>query len=94
MNGHDLTQIGYREGPLCGHALRVAKHLTRAGMSETEVLQLLADVLANPVKLTAFLQAVTSSLTVDDQLDLAGMTGLAYSLRSIDASDITLTTRL
>lgn len=49
MNGHDLTQIGYREGPLCGHALRVAKHLMRAGMSETEVLQLLADVLANPL---------------------------------------------
>ena len=34
MNGHDLTQIGYREGPLCGHALRVAKHLMRGRSPE------------------------------------------------------------
>jgi len=49
MNGHDITNLGYREGPLTGHALRVAKRLQRDGMSETEILQLLADVLANPL---------------------------------------------
>lgn len=75
-NGGDLARIGNQQRLVAAIADKV----------------LSADVLANPAKLTAFLQAATSSLTVDDQLDLAGMTGLAYGLRSIDASDITLTT--
>ena len=49
MNGHDLTDLGYHEGPLVGHALRVAKRLLRDGMSQTEVLRFLADVLADPL---------------------------------------------
>ncbi|MGC4031887.1 MAG: RtcB family protein [Tepidisphaeraceae bacterium] len=49
MNGHDITNLGYREGPLTGHALRIAKRLSRNGMSNAEILQFLADVLANPL---------------------------------------------
>lgn len=75
-NGGDLARIGNQQRLVAAIAGKV----------------LSADVLANPAKLTAFLQAATSSLTVDDRLDLAGMVGLAYSLRSIEASDITLTT--
>ena len=75
-DGGDLARIGNQQRLVAAIADKV----------------LSADVLANPAKLTAFLQAATSSLTVDDRLDLAGMVGLAYGLRSIDAGDITLTT--
>ena len=49
MNGRDLTILGYREGPLVGHALRVARHLTRLKMREPEVLALLKQVIENPL---------------------------------------------
>ena len=49
MNGHDLTALGYRSGPLVGHALRVARRLTRAKMSEADILTLLAQVIKDPL---------------------------------------------
>jgi len=51
-----------------------------------------ADVLTNPGKLVPFLSAATSSLTVDSQLSIADMTGLAYNLRNIDRGNITFVT--
>ena len=48
MNGRDLTNLGYREGPLVGHALRTAKHLSKQKMSEAEILALLKSVHERP----------------------------------------------
>lgn len=75
-NGGDLARIGNQQ------------RLVAAIVDQV----LSADVLANPVKLTAFLEAATSSLTVDEGLDLVGLTGLAYGLRSVRAGDVTLMT--
>jgi tRNA-splicing ligase RtcB len=49
MNGRDLTNLGYQEGPLVGLALRVARHLARNKMSEADILSLLAQVLERPM---------------------------------------------
>ncbi len=51
-----------------------------------------ANVLANPGKLVRFLSAATSSLTVDNGMSVADMTGLAYNLRNIDRHNITFVT--
>src|SRR6476646_8132683 len=47
MNGRDITALGYREGPIVGLALRVAKRL-RKSMRQDEVLDTLKRVLENP----------------------------------------------
>ena len=75
-NGGDLDRIGNQQ--------RLMAAIVDQVMS--------ADVLANPAKLTGFLSAATSSLTVDDGLDLAGLTGLVWGLRSVGAGDVTLMT--
>lgn len=75
-NGGDLARIGNQQRLLAAIANQV----------------LSAEVLASPARLTAFLSATTASLTVDSGLDLVGMTGLAYGLRSVRADDITLMT--
>jgi tRNA-splicing ligase RtcB len=58
MNGRDITALGYREGPIVGLALRVAKRLKKR-MTETEALALLKAVLENP-------QAHASEATVSE----------------------------
>ncbi len=50
------------------------------------------DVLTDPGKLVAFLSAATSSLTTDDDMSIANMTGLAYNLRNISRGNITFMT--
>jgi LCP family protein required for cell wall assembly len=75
-NGGDLARLGNQQRLLSA----VANHV------------LSADVLADPGKLTAFLSAATGSLTVDSGWNLAGMSGLAFGLRSIRADDITFLT--
>src|SRR5204862_1909521 len=47
MNGRDITALGYREGPIVGLALRVAKRLKKS-MSQDEVLAKLKQVLEQP----------------------------------------------
>jgi LCP family protein required for cell wall assembly len=75
-NGGDLARLGNQQRLLAAVANQV----------------LSADVLANPAKITGFLSAATSSLTVDSGLNLVGMTGLAYGMRSVRAGDITFMT--
>jgi tRNA-splicing ligase RtcB len=47
MNGRDITALGYREGPIVGLALRIAKRLKKS-MSQDEVLAKLKQVLEQP----------------------------------------------
>jgi tRNA-splicing ligase RtcB len=47
MNGRDITALGYREGPIVGLALRIAKRLKKR-MSEQKVLDELKAVLNEP----------------------------------------------
>ncbi len=47
MNGRDITQLGYREGPIVGLALRIAKRAIK-GMSRAELDAKLVAVLATP----------------------------------------------
>jgi tRNA-splicing ligase RtcB len=47
MNGRDITALGYREGPIVGLALRVAKRLKKR-MPEHEALAALKAVLDDP----------------------------------------------
>jgi tRNA-splicing ligase RtcB len=47
MNGRDITALGYREGPIVGLALKVAKRL-RKRMSQDETLKELKAVLHEP----------------------------------------------
>src|SRR4051794_39492090 len=47
MNGRDITALGYREGPIVGLALRIAKRLKKR-MPEHEALDALKAVLADP----------------------------------------------
>ena len=75
-NGGDLDRIGDQQ------------RLIAAIVSQV----LSANTLANPARLTSFLSAATSSLTVDKGLNLATLTGIAYSLRSVRAGNITFMT--
>ena len=75
-NGGDLDRIGDQQRLIAAIA--------------TQVLS--ADTLANPAKVTSFLSAATSALTVDKGLNLMTLSGIAYSLRSIRANDITFMT--
>ena len=75
-NGGDLDRIGDQQRLIAAIASQV----------------LSADTLANPAKVTSFLSAATSSLTVDKGLNLVTLTGIAYSLRSIRANSITFMT--
>lgn len=75
-NGGDLDRIGDQQRLIAAIANQV----------------LSADTLANPAKVTSFLSAATSSLTVDSGLNLVTLSGLAYSLRSVRANDITFMT--
>jgi tRNA-splicing ligase RtcB (3'-phosphate/5'-hydroxy nucleic acid ligase) len=47
MNGRDITALGYREGPIVGMALRIAKRLKKR-MSQQETLDTLKSVLQQP----------------------------------------------
>ena len=47
MNGRDITALGYREGPLVGLALRIAKRAIKR-QSRTEVDEALKAILATP----------------------------------------------
>jgi LCP family protein required for cell wall assembly len=46
------------------------------------------DVLTNPVKLASFVDAATSNLTVDQNLDVAGMRGEAFAMRNLRGGDV------
>ncbi len=93
LDGHTALQLARARHGNIGDGGDLARIGNQQRLVAAIVGQVLsADVLANPVKLTAFLEAATSSLTVDAGLDLAGLTGLAYSLRSVRAGDITLMT--
>ena len=50
------------------------------------------DVLGSPPRLVSFLDAATQSLTVDSGLDITTLTGLAFSAKSIEPSNIVLMT--
>lgn len=75
-NGGDLDRIGNQQRLIAAIANQV----------------LSANVLANPTKLLSFLDAATKSLHVDSGLSLSTMAGIAYSLHSIRANDITFMT--
>ena len=75
-NGGDLDRIGNQQRLIAAIANQV----------------LSANTLTNPGKITSFLSAATSSLTVDKGLNLMTLTGIAYSLHSIRANDITFMT--
>ena len=75
-NGGDLDRIGNQQRLIAAIVNQV----------------LSADTLGNPAKITSFLSAATSSLTVDKGLNLVGLTGIAYSLHSVRANDITFMT--
>src|SRR5688500_16103172 len=47
MTGRDITALGYREGPIVGLALKVAKRLKKR-MPEEEALKALKAVLDDP----------------------------------------------
>lgn len=75
-NGGDLDRIGNQQRLIAAIVNQV----------------LSAHVLTNPAKVTAFLSAATKSLTVDSGLNLVTLTGIAYSLHSVRADDITFMT--
>lgn len=75
-NGGDLDRIGNQQRLIAAIVNQV----------------LSADTLANPAKITSFLSAATESLTVDNGLNLVTLTGIAYSLHSVRAGDITFMT--
>jgi len=47
MNGRDITALGYREGPIVGLALRIAKRLKKS-MPQQQALDALKAVLDDP----------------------------------------------
>jgi tRNA-splicing ligase RtcB len=49
MNGHDITQLGYREGPIVGLALRIAKRAIKQ-MPRAQVDQILVEIHGSPEK--------------------------------------------
>src|SRR4051812_32324724 len=52
MNGRDITALGYREGPIVGLALKIAKRVIKKH-SQEEVYATLSAVLAEPMKFAA-----------------------------------------
>ncbi|MBL0885883.1 LCP family protein [Myceligenerans sp. I2] len=76
-DGSDLGRIGRQQQFLAA--------LVRTVMS--------ADTLANPGKTLSFIDAVTSSMTMDDKTArLDNLTGLAYSLRNLGPGSVTFLT--
>jgi LCP family protein required for cell wall assembly len=51
-----------------------------------------ADVLANPLRLNAFLEAVTSAVSVDDTVTASQLRSLALQMRSVRPDDIVFMT--
>ena len=49
MNGRDITQLGYREGPIVGLALRIAKRAIKQ-MPREQMNQILTAILTTPEK--------------------------------------------
>jgi tRNA-splicing ligase RtcB len=52
VNGRDITQLGYREGPIVGLALRIAKRAIKR-MPRAELDEKLRQILANPESLAS-----------------------------------------
>ncbi|MBO0609157.1 LCP family protein [Myceligenerans salitolerans] len=76
-DGSDLSRIGRQQELLAA--------LVRTVLS--------ADTLANPTKTLSFVDAVTSSMTMDDETaQLDNLTGLAYSLRGLSPDAVTFLT--
>ncbi|MDT0331703.1 LCP family protein [Nocardiopsis lambiniae] len=50
-----------------------------------------SETLADPAKLTAFLESALSSVTVDEGLDTATINQLAYQMRDVDLTEVTFT---
>jgi len=75
-NGGDLDRIGNQQRLIAAIVNQV----------------LSADTLTNPGKVTSFLSAATSSLTVDSGLNVVTLAGIAYSLHNVRANDITFMT--
>ncbi|MBE1876391.1 LCP family protein [Myceligenerans sp. TRM 65318] len=76
-DGSDLGRIGRQQQLLAS--------LVRTVLS--------ADTLTNPGKTLSFVDAVTSSMTMDDETArLDNLTGLAYSLRNLSADAVTFLT--
>ena len=70
---------------------RIARQHEFLGALVRKVLS--SDVLSSPLALGRFLDAVTSSLTVSAELaDPGTLLGLAWSLRGLDAADLSFTT--
>lgn len=76
MSGSDLERIGNQQ--------RLLQAMVTAVLSKS--------VLTDFPELLAFLSATTSSLTVDSELSVMDLAGLAYSLRGIGPSDTTFMT--
>lgn len=76
-DGSDLGRIGRQQ--------EVMASLARKVLSQ--------DVLTNPAKTLGFLDAVTRSLTMNEELgSISGLSGLAYSLRDVRPDTITFMT--
>ncbi|GAB3172780.1 LCP family protein [Myceligenerans halotolerans] len=76
-DGSDLSRIGRQQELLAS--------LVRTVLS--------ADTLTNPGKTLSFVDAVTSSMTMDDETaQLDNLTGLAYSLRNLRPESVTFQT--
>lgn len=76
-DGSDLSRIGRQQELLAS--------LVRTVLS--------ADTLTNPGKTLSFVDAVTSSMTMDDETaQLDNLTGLAYSLRNLRPDSVTFQT--
>ena len=93
LRGYDALQFARSRHNNLGDGSDLARIGNQQRLLAALVNQVLSrDVLTNPVKLTGFLSAATSSLTVDNGLTLATMTGLAYSARSVRSGDIVFMT--
>ena len=67
MNGRDVTQLGYREGPIVGLALRVAKRAMKE-KSRAEVDDALRGILATPEKFVAdYLWGELASAVIEER---------------------------
>ena len=93
LNGTQAIQLARARHGNIGNGGDIDRIGNQQRLISAMVNQVLStDVLTSVTKLTSFLDAATSSLTRDEGLSTLSATGLAYSMRSIRANDITFMT--
>jgi LCP family protein required for cell wall assembly len=85
-----LAFVRQRQGLARGDVDRIGRQQQFIGSMANKVLS--AGTLLNPVRLNGFLDAATSSLSVDEGLDLAALRRIALRVSRFRADDVVFTT--